>query len=69
LEQWQFFQDVRNNWCWRQLDSSSRNVGESRQCFSSRTDCIADAMRNGYLIGRPMFRPGVRRLPTDLLRI
>jgi hypothetical protein len=52
LEQWDFFADRQGDWRWR----SHRHDGacaESKAAFESRTDCIADAMRHGYLAREP----------------
>ena len=60
MGQWQFFQDTAGRWCWRQSDAQGRLLQESHCVHASRTDCIAEAMRHGYL-SRP-FRP-CERLP------
>jgi hypothetical protein len=48
MDMWQFYQDDRGLWCWKHvaLDGETR---EGKHCFDSRTDCIVDAMRHGYL--------------------
>jgi hypothetical protein len=56
LEQWEFFADPQGDWRWR----SRRHDGASAQSkipFESRTDCIADAMRHGYLAREPGCHP------------
>ena len=48
METWQFYQDEEAEWCWRYVAPTGvETVGPAS--FSSRTDCIADAMRHGYL--------------------
>jgi hypothetical protein len=47
MEQWEFTKDGAGRWSWRSVRDASR--GASDRTFVSRTDCIADAMRNGYL--------------------
>jgi hypothetical protein len=49
MEAWQFVQNRSRLWCWARLDHQGRVLVEGAQGFASRTDCIADAMRHGYL--------------------
>jgi hypothetical protein len=48
MDNWRFFQDALSLWAW-QHTAPDGVVRMSAQSFSSRTDCIADAMRHGYL--------------------
>ena len=48
MEKWYFYQNDVGLWCWRRTDPNGV-VAEGAKCFESRTDCIADAMRHGYL--------------------
>jgi hypothetical protein len=48
-QQWEFLQDEQGKWYWRCI--SEPISAESDLRFESRTDCIADAMRHGYLSG------------------
>jgi hypothetical protein len=48
MDKWCFVQDAVGLWGWQYTPSLSRTEF-SGQRFSSRTDCIADAMRHGYL--------------------
>ena len=48
MDTWQFFQNEKGEWCWKHVADNGFTVG-SDTCFASRTDCIADAMRHGYL--------------------
>lgn len=52
VEHWDFFLDKEDRWHWscRRADDSR---AESKDSFESRTDCIADAMRHGYLTAEP----------------
>jgi len=45
---WDFLQTEDGHWQWRYLGDE---MGSCRHgdCFRSRNDCIADAMRHGYL--------------------
>jgi hypothetical protein len=47
-QQWEFLQDRALRWYWRRLKRGDP-TGRSQEVFSSRTDCIADAMTHGYL--------------------
>ena len=45
---WNFYQDDARLWCWTHTDEAEvRTV--NKKGFISRTDCIADAMKHGYL--------------------
>jgi hypothetical protein len=48
MERWQFFQNEHRQWCWSRVQPDGA-LQTSKKCFESRNDCIADAMRNGYL--------------------
>ena len=48
MDTWQFYQNGKGDWCWKHVAGDGITV-EGKKCFTSRTDCIADAMRNGYL--------------------
>jgi hypothetical protein len=48
MDTWQFFQNDHGDWCWKHTAENGFTV-DSEICFPSRTDCIADAMRHGYL--------------------
>ena len=48
MDNWRFTQDALGHWGWQHTEPN----GAERACvqrFTSRTDCIADAMRHGYL--------------------
>jgi hypothetical protein len=46
-ESWDFYQDLQGLWRW--LGVLHAGIRRSRTGFGSRSDCIADAMRHGYL--------------------
>jgi hypothetical protein len=48
-QQWEFLQDQDGRWYWRCISEATSSESDLR--FESRTDCIADAMRHGYLAG------------------
>jgi hypothetical protein len=45
---WDFHQTGDGHWRWRYV-SDEASLPRYGACFRSRNDCIADAMRNGYL--------------------
>jgi hypothetical protein len=54
-QQWEFLQDEQARWYWRCISEGTSTQSDQR--FASRTDCIADAMRHGYLSGTPGCEP------------
>ena len=48
MDKWRFLQNPLGLWAWEHT-AANGDVKVSAKAFSSRTDCIADAMRNGYL--------------------
>ena len=48
MDNWRFTQDVFGAWGWQHTVGDG-TVSVCSQHFTSRTDCIADAMRHGYL--------------------
>lgn len=59
MDTWQFYLNDKAQWCWKHVAPNGFML-ESETCFASRTDCIADAMRHGYLSrGGPSVRHGL----------
>jgi hypothetical protein len=68
---WQFRKDEhQRKWYWREFDDMGRLVRSSAHYFKERIDCVAHAMRHGYvhprqkaLTSRPatVREPGARR--------
>jgi len=53
MDNWQFLQDALGYWGW-QHTAPDGALTLCSQRYVSRTDCIADAMRHGYLaLGEP----------------
>ena len=44
---WEIYKDNANEWRWRRTARNGRNVGASSEGYVNRTDCIANAKRNG----------------------
>jgi hypothetical protein len=59
MELWRFLQHRNASWCWTQTDNAGRTIRQSERQFFSRVDCIADAVRHGYL-SRPLGHRGCR---------
>ena len=68
---WQFRKDEQQRkWYWKEVDDMGHLLRRSAQFFKERIDCVAHAMRNGYvhprqkaLASRPVAvrEPGARR--------
>jgi hypothetical protein len=52
MQQWEFSQDESGRWYWI-CHQENGHTAQSAMSFKTRNDCIADAMRHGYL-GRSM---------------
>ena len=48
-DQWRIFQDKENAWNWKKMDHSGRILKQSDRGFNTRTDCLENARRYGYL--------------------
>ncbi len=46
---WEFYKDNEGQWRWRRTASNGRIVGASSQGYANKSDCIANAKRNGYI--------------------
>jgi hypothetical protein len=47
---WQFRKDEQQRkWYWKEVDDMGRLLQRSAQYFKERIDCIAHAMRHGYV--------------------
>jgi hypothetical protein len=48
---WEFLEDATGQWRWRTSDAGGPR--ESCRTFKSGADCVAHALRHGYLAGTP----------------
>ena len=48
--EWVFFRNIAGHWCW-ECRGNSHTVKQSLRPFSSRRDCVADAIRHGFVAG------------------
>jgi len=53
MDIWNFYQDDSHLWCWTHTDDAEVRSDSSNR-FNSRTDCIVDAMKHGYLERPPL---------------
>jgi hypothetical protein len=60
MDTWQFYQNEEGLWCWKHTASGGAAM-QSEHCFESRTDCIANAMRHGYLARAVYTAPAAER--------
>lgn len=45
---WEFYVDSNDKWRWRRVASNGRITGASSQGYANKSDCVANAIRNGY---------------------
>jgi len=46
-DKWEFYHDKASEWRWRRTASNGRIVGASTEGYVNKSDCIANAQRNG----------------------
>lgn len=46
---WQFRKDDHRKWYWKEVDEMGRLLRCSARYFKERIDCVAHAMRHGYV--------------------
>ena len=46
---WQFRKNDQRKWYWYEVDEMGRLLRRSAEYFRERIDCVAHAMRNGYV--------------------
>ena len=51
MERWQFIQSPTGDWYWLCSDVNSHRTRTSTATFKTESQCIADAMGNGYQRG------------------
>lgn len=47
-DKWEFYTDNSGEWRWRRVAMNGRIVGASSQGYVNKSDCIDNAIRNGY---------------------
>lgn len=47
-DKWEFYQDVKKEWRWRRIAPNGKKVGASTEGYKNKSNCIANAIRNGY---------------------
>jgi len=48
VDKWEFYVDGKGEWRWRRIASNGRIVGASAEGYKNKSDCVANARRNGY---------------------
>ena len=48
MDKWEFYKDSTGEWRWRRIAANGRIVRASSQGYKNKSDCIANARRNGY---------------------
>ena len=46
---WQFRKEEQRKWYWSEVDDMGRMLRKSAEYFKERIDCVAHAMRHGYV--------------------
>ena len=46
---WLFEKEGQRKWCWKEVDDMGRLLQRSAEYFRERIDCVAHAMRHGYV--------------------
>jgi uncharacterized protein YegP (UPF0339 family) len=47
-DKWEIYQDSARMWRWRRIAPNGREVGASSEGYVHRSDCEANARRNGW---------------------
>jgi uncharacterized protein YegP (UPF0339 family) len=47
-DKWEFYQESNDYWRWRRTAPNGNIVGASAEGYRNKSDCIANAKRNGY---------------------
>ena len=61
---WEFVEDPAGRWRWRTSDPSGFRR-ESAETFKSGADCVAHALRHGYLAGTAFSLPSRPKSGSD----
>jgi len=59
---WRFEKEGQRKWYWKEVDEMGRLLQRSAEYFRERIDCVAHAMRHGYV------HPRSRALDTTASR-
>jgi hypothetical protein len=49
MTMWQFCREAQHKWYWIEIDEMGRLLRRSTLYFRDRIDCVAHAMRHGYV--------------------
>jgi hypothetical protein len=59
---WEFRKEEQRKWYWKEVDDMGRLLQRSASYFKERIDCVAHAMRHGYIHPR---QRALARLPVS----
>ncbi len=48
MDKWEIYQDGNGEWRWRRVAPNGKIVAASSEGYKNRSDCVANARRNGY---------------------
>jgi len=48
MDRWVFYQDAKGKWRWRRIAPNGNIVGAAAEGYVNKTDCEANARRNGW---------------------
>jgi hypothetical protein len=58
MERWSFIQNADDKWCWRRSSQRGGVLAEGSIWFTTKQDCIVDAIYHGYVpTARPADQP------------
>ena len=46
-DKWEVYKDTASDWRWRRTASNGRIVGAATEGYTNKSDCVANAKRNG----------------------
>ncbi len=55
---WSFYLDDQDEWRWQRTASNNEIVGASTEGYQNRSDCVANAVRQGYSLDAWEFYEG-----------
>ena len=47
-DKWEFYKDSKNEWRWKRIAPNGKIVGASTEGYKNKSDCEANARRNGW---------------------
>lgn len=47
-DKWEFYKDNKDEWRWRRTATNGRIVGAATEGYTSKQNCVDNAIRNGF---------------------